>query len=316
MGDTDPPPPTPAGWYPDPAGQPGLRYFDGQRWTDHRHAAEAIGVAHPGGAPKRGALPTRSLRWAGVPVVVVVGTSALTAHHSNPANSSANLPTVKTVSPTQSAPAAPPSPVDQGPPMHTKVVDLTLPPGSVPDNGNSPGGPAPTTDDASSQIEYWTVPLSVSDEIANLRPQLPINSPLDGLNYCGDDANIKDGDTHWTWSSGPQSIEVGVEAGSGNTTWGGSKPRVLVERSYDSTDNGCGDQSIVEDGTFTVGTDIQPGTYHTEGGEGCYWARLSGFGGTVGDVIANHLGSGPQTVTISQSDKAFNTARCGIWQKQ
>ena len=23
------------GWYPDPSGQPGQRYFDGQRWTKH-----------------------------------------------------------------------------------------------------------------------------------------------------------------------------------------------------------------------------------------------------------------------------------------
>lgn len=26
---------TPAGWYPDPAGQPGQRYHDGGRWTEH-----------------------------------------------------------------------------------------------------------------------------------------------------------------------------------------------------------------------------------------------------------------------------------------
>lgn len=28
------PPPTPAGWYPDPHGAPTQRYFDGRRWTD------------------------------------------------------------------------------------------------------------------------------------------------------------------------------------------------------------------------------------------------------------------------------------------
>jgi hypothetical protein len=28
--------PTPSGWYPDPAGNPGsIRYFDGQVWTSH-----------------------------------------------------------------------------------------------------------------------------------------------------------------------------------------------------------------------------------------------------------------------------------------
>jgi TM2 domain-containing membrane protein YozV len=36
-GVTTPPPPLPApGWYPDPEGAPGQRYFDGAGWTDHR----------------------------------------------------------------------------------------------------------------------------------------------------------------------------------------------------------------------------------------------------------------------------------------
>ncbi|WP_229742820.1 DUF2510 domain-containing protein [Gordonia jinhuaensis] len=26
---------TPAGWYPDPSGAPGQRYFDGTQWTEH-----------------------------------------------------------------------------------------------------------------------------------------------------------------------------------------------------------------------------------------------------------------------------------------
>jgi hypothetical protein len=32
---TDQPPTTPAGWYPDPSGAPGQRYWDGTAWTDH-----------------------------------------------------------------------------------------------------------------------------------------------------------------------------------------------------------------------------------------------------------------------------------------
>jgi len=36
-----PPPPgvTPPGWYADPQVSSGLRYWDGQRWTDHRAPA-------------------------------------------------------------------------------------------------------------------------------------------------------------------------------------------------------------------------------------------------------------------------------------
>ena len=34
---------TPAGWYPDPSGQPGQRYFDGINWTEHRAAGQPMG---------------------------------------------------------------------------------------------------------------------------------------------------------------------------------------------------------------------------------------------------------------------------------
>src|SRR6476620_4302306 len=32
-------PPTPAGWYPDPDGSGGQRYWDGSAWTEHRSPA-------------------------------------------------------------------------------------------------------------------------------------------------------------------------------------------------------------------------------------------------------------------------------------
>ncbi len=67
------------------------------------------------------------------------------------------------------------------------------------------------------------------------------------------------------------------------------------------------------DGTFIVGTDIRPGTYSTKGGDGCYYARLSGFGGTTDDILANDNVSGPTVVTIKSTDKGFQTSRCGKW---
>lgn len=67
------------------------------------------------------------------------------------------------------------------------------------------------------------------------------------------------------------------------------------------------------DGTYQVGTDIQPGTYRTEGGEYCYWERLSGFGGTFDEIIANSNPSGPSIVTILPSDIGFSSTRCDSW---
>jgi hypothetical protein len=70
-----------------------------------------------------------------------------------------------------------------------------------------------------------------------------------------------------------------------------------------------------DDGMYIVGTDITPGTYKDAGGDGCYYARLSGFGNTTDDILANNLASAPAIVTISASDKGFETKGCGTWKK-
>lgn len=69
------------------------------------------------------------------------------------------------------------------------------------------------------------------------------------------------------------------------------------------------------DGLHVVGTDIQPGTYKTDGGQFCYWERLSGLSGEFGDIITNDIGEGPKTVSIAASDAAFSSDGCGTWNK-
>jgi hypothetical protein len=72
-------------------------------------------------------------------------------------------------------------------------------------------------------------------------------------------------------------------------------------------------------GKYFVGKDIPAGRYYTvpAGGGGCYWERLSGLGGSLGDIIANDfLGAGfaQAIVDIATSDLAFSTdADCGTW---
>jgi hypothetical protein len=75
-------------------------------------------------------------------------------------------------------------------------------------------------------------------------------------------------------------------------------------------------KSSFSDGTYRVGSDIEPGTYGTSGGSNCYWERLSGFGGGLNDIIANDLPQGSVIVTISGSDAGFTTHGCGEWRKQ
>jgi hypothetical protein len=68
------------------------------------------------------------------------------------------------------------------------------------------------------------------------------------------------------------------------------------------------------DGTWAVGIDIAPGTYHSPGGVGCQWERLSAFGavGTTG-VIARDRPRNAPTVTIASTDMGFSTSHCGTW---
>lgn len=69
-----------------------------------------------------------------------------------------------------------------------------------------------------------------------------------------------------------------------------------------------------DDGMFEVGKDIQPGTYRTRSASpGCYWARLSGFDGTLGEIIANDNTDYPAIVTIAPTDKGFQSQGCGTW---
>jgi hypothetical protein len=69
------------------------------------------------------------------------------------------------------------------------------------------------------------------------------------------------------------------------------------------------------DGQYAVPQQVKPGTYATQGGENCYWARLKGFSGNLEDIAANGNPTGPARVTIARTDKGFETQGCGEWQK-
>ena len=71
----------------------------------------------------------------------------------------------------------------------------------------------------------------------------------------------------------------------------------------------------IGDGTYIVGQDAAPGDYWAPGGDFCYWERLSGFGGSLDEILANDASSGSQIVTILPADAGFSTDGCGFWQK-
>ena len=74
-------------------------------------------------------------------------------------------------------------------------------------------------------------------------------------------------------------------------------------------------QTTFTDGMYIVGTDIEPGTYKSTGQTGCYYARLSGFSGGLGEIISNENTDEPAVVTIAATDEGFKSSGCGIWEK-
>ena len=96
---------------------------------------------------------------------------------------------------------------------------------------------------------------------------------------------------------------------------------------YDYLDEGCPKykkvakqaESGVFDGTYTVGDEMDPGTYQamvTHGANGlhnCYWERSTGSG----DIIDNNfINFAPDGVTVTvKSGEGFTSENCGAWKK-
>lgn len=74
------------------------------------------------------------------------------------------------------------------------------------------------------------------------------------------------------------------------------------------------DRRTITEGTWTIGTDVEAGTYRTAGaGPDCYWSiTRSNTNGS--DIVENHIGGGNLTVVL-KTGQDFETARCGAWAK-
>ena len=69
-------------------------------------------------------------------------------------------------------------------------------------------------------------------------------------------------------------------------------------------------------GTFLVGPEIAAGTWrNSNSSAGCYWERLSGFTGELGDIITNSFSSVIQAVTVASTDAGFSSEGCGTWSR-
>ena len=66
-------------------------------------------------------------------------------------------------------------------------------------------------------------------------------------------------------------------------------------------------------GTVIVGTDVEPGTYRAEGGDGCYYAWMSSLSSDA-DIISNNLTDGTAIADLHDGD-IFESSSCGLWTK-
>ena len=71
----------------------------------------------------------------------------------------------------------------------------------------------------------------------------------------------------------------------------------------------------IGEGTYIVRVDMAPGRWQASSGANCYWARLSGFGGTDAEVIEQDLAADAiaPVVTIGETDAGFTSNGCGEW---
>lgn len=132
------------------------------------------------------------------------------------------------------------------------------------------------------------------------------------------------GDCDWARLSDASGLPTAV---LGSATGSGSRLVTIGKRDVAFTSTGCGrwtsdlsrvteDRTTFGEGTFLVGDDVAAGRYASDGTGACAWTRLSGFGGTSGEVVAAGAGIGPQEVTVRASDAGFSSSGCGTWTRR
>jgi len=132
-----------------------------------------------------------------------------------------------------------------------------------------------------------------------------------GINYwerlSGLSGELGDIIANGAFSNG--SIYIDIKPTDEAFSFNGSGTFYLVDDSYQGLQ-----ETSFGDGIYWVGRDIQPGRYRSNTGAQ-YWARLSGFSGELGNILANDaFGEGSVIVEIRSGDVGFET-RGAEWEK-
>ncbi len=215
------------------------------------------------------------------------------------------------------------------------VPETTVPVPVVVDTQGA--GSDPTTTDPVTEIPgagppqapTSRVPIAPITHAAPSKPVGPVTSFGDGTFVVGTDIvagtykATPSGECYWARLHGTSDesdiIANHLAAGPAIVTISASDGAFVSQRcgqwtQTNTSPTSAGPVTGFDDGTYVVGTDVEPGTYKATPSGQCYWARLRSTA-DESDIIANHLASGPTTVTISATDGAFLTQRCGRWTK-
>lgn len=106
------------------------------------------------------------------------------------------------------------------------------------------------------------------------------------------------------------SITIGWVGTTTTTTVAGATTTTTIVQTTTTTQ---GQRTTFGNGTFRVGADVAPGLYQSSTSGSCYWERMSGFSGSLSDILANENVTGRAIVEIKSSDVGFKSSRCGSW---
>lgn len=103
----------------------------------------------------------------------------------------------------------------------------------------------------------------------------------------------------------------------------GAEPALLPQKGHATTRPAVAsieekiEASQITDGTWSVGSDVRPGTYRTSDalGSDCHW-KITAGGSNGSDILENDIPGGGYPVVTVQGGQVFTSAGCGTWAKQ
>lgn len=203
---------------------------------------------------------------------------------------------------------------------------------------SAPGAIGSVAFDPSNSSLAWTAPISWGNPVANYfavevrssaqpiwrrAADLPINSYtatvsnlVAGVSY---EFRVAAGNSYGIggFATTPVATIGSVASPSGSSAVSPTQTTIATQNTIaqttTTTTTVVGPRTNFGNGTFRVGADVSPGLYQSYTTGSCYWERMSGFSGSLSDIIANDNVSGRAIVEIKPSDVGFKSSRCGAW---